>query len=84
MTRWERRTRKPFGRGRGYWLRDQVRRGVREKYARAMGCFWDQQGVRIEARLAGKRKRRTRDAGGWRKKGKKEETARNGGGGKEE
>lgn len=45
---------------------------------------WDQQGVRIEARLAGKRKRRTRDAGGWRKKGKKEETARNGGGGKEE
>lgn len=63
--------------------------GVREKYARAMGCFCtgDQQGVRIEPRLAGKRKaRRTRarKRRGWRKKGKKEETARNGGGGKEE
>lgn len=88
MTRWERRTRKPFGRGRGYWLRDQVRRdwgGQGEICSRnGLLLHWDQQGVRIEARLAGKRKRRTRDAGRWRKKGKKEETARNGGGGKEE
>lgn len=71
-------------------MRDQVRRdwyGGQGEICSSNGLLlhWDQQGVRIEARLAGKRKRRTRARRrrGWKKKGKKEETARNGGGGKE-